>query len=192
VYDGTSSDTKSRTLGAIALNPTGNSSNDHYFMSLVTGKRIHRRAWPVIPVSDLAISRVEAIALEEDMPLVEGQHMITEYDPDEQIDESAYNKDYAAPQTPEPASDHALTDGEYDTEDEEDDDDGEQAADANAPSNQPTLTAPHHTEPMHSAQPPLQPVKRCKRRSAQQRCQPPHTILHPGALHRPLLPPVKL
>jgi hypothetical protein len=58
VYDGTSSDTKSQTLGAIALNPTGNSSNDHYFMSLVTGKRIHRRAWTVISVSDLAISTI--------------------------------------------------------------------------------------------------------------------------------------
>jgi hypothetical protein len=29
VYDGTSNNTKSRTLGAIATNPTGNSSGDH-------------------------------------------------------------------------------------------------------------------------------------------------------------------
>jgi hypothetical protein len=61
------------------------------------------------------VSRVEAIALDEEMPLVDGPHMITEYDPDEQVDESVYNKDYAAPQTPEPASDHVLTDDEYNT-----------------------------------------------------------------------------
>jgi hypothetical protein len=49
VYDGTSSDTKSRTLGAIATNPKGNSSGDHFFMSLETGLRIHRRSWTVLP-----------------------------------------------------------------------------------------------------------------------------------------------
>jgi Autotransporter beta-domain len=68
VYDGTSNDTKSRTLGAIATNPTGNSSGDHFFMSLETGKRIHRRSWTILPNSDATISRVEALAEHEKMP----------------------------------------------------------------------------------------------------------------------------
>jgi hypothetical protein len=82
VYDGTSNDTKSRTLGAIATNPTGNSSGDYYFMSLATGHRIHRRSWTVLPISDSTISRVEAIAFDENMPLVSAGHTLTEYDPD--------------------------------------------------------------------------------------------------------------
>jgi hypothetical protein len=61
VYDGTSNNTKSRTLGAIALNPTGNTSSDYFFMSLATGQRIHRRSWTVLAISDLVISQVEAI-----------------------------------------------------------------------------------------------------------------------------------
>jgi hypothetical protein len=44
VYDGTSNDTKSRTLGTIALNPTGNSNGNYYFMSLATGCQIHRQS----------------------------------------------------------------------------------------------------------------------------------------------------
>jgi hypothetical protein len=82
VYDGTSNDTKSRTLGAIATNPTGNSNGDYYFMSLATGHRIHRRSWTVLPISDSVISRVEAIAFNENMPLVDTAILLTEYDPD--------------------------------------------------------------------------------------------------------------
>jgi hypothetical protein len=67
VYDGTSNDTKSRTLGAIATNPTGNANGDYYFLSLATGHRIQRRSWTVLPISDIVISRVEAIAFAEEM-----------------------------------------------------------------------------------------------------------------------------
>ena len=97
VYDGTSNDTKSRTMGAIVLNPTGNSSGDYYFMSLATGKRVHRRSWTTLPISDLAISRVEAIALQEKMPAIDHDNMISEYDPDGTVDETAYDKNYTPP-----------------------------------------------------------------------------------------------
>jgi Reverse transcriptase (RNA-dependent DNA polymerase) len=120
VYDGTSNDTKSRTLGAIATNPTGNSSGDYYFMSLATGHRIHRRSWTVLPISDSVISRVEAIAFNEDMPLVDSDHTLTEYDPDEIVDLSAYDRTYVPPTVPGPASDHDLTTDAYtDTSDDD-------------------------------------------------------------------------
>jgi hypothetical protein len=132
VYDGTSNDTKSRTLGAIALNPTGNSNSDYYFMSLATGCQIHRRSWTILPISDIAISRVEAIALEEGIPLVDNCHMISEYNPDEVVDESSYDKDYALPTNDEPDSDHHLTTDAYtDSEDSSSDDSDDEDLDMN-------------------------------------------------------------
>ena len=109
VFDGTSNDTKSRTLGAIATNPTGNSSGDYYFMSLATGQRIHRRSWIVLPISDAVISRVEAIASNDNMPLVDHASILTEYDPTALVDIDHYDRDYVPPVTPDTTSDHDLT-----------------------------------------------------------------------------------
>jgi hypothetical protein len=148
VYDGTSSDTKSRTLGAIALNPRGNTSGDHDFMSLATGERLHRRSWVVIPISDIVISRVEALAFDEGMPLVDRWCMLTESNPDEVVDESTYDKTYAPPETPDPQSDHDLTDGEYDDETDDDND-----PDDDVDNNPPVTTAPVdiiHPTPAHN------------------------------------------
>ena len=47
--DNTPSNTpKARSLGAIALNPTGNAQGDYFFMSLATGARISRHQWHVL------------------------------------------------------------------------------------------------------------------------------------------------
>jgi hypothetical protein len=94
-YNATSNDTKSRARGAIALYPTGNSTGDFYFMSLATGQRIRRRrSWTILPMSDLVVSRVEA--MDQTMPMADHSSMISEYDPDELVDESANDKDYKA------------------------------------------------------------------------------------------------
>ena len=63
---------RGRSLGAIALNPTGNTQGDYYFLSLSTGARISRHAWTELPLPDTAIARVEAIALHEGRPLIQG------------------------------------------------------------------------------------------------------------------------
>jgi hypothetical protein len=123
VYDGTSNDTRSRTLGAIATNPTGNTSGDYFFMSLATGKRIHHRAWTVIPISDSVISRVEAIAFNENMPLVDTDTLLSEYDPDATVDDDAYDRTYTPPASDNPDSDHNLTTDAYTDESSNDDDD---------------------------------------------------------------------
>jgi hypothetical protein len=113
VYDGTSNDTKSRTLGAIATNPTGNANGDYFFMSLATGQRIHRRSWTVLPISDAVISRVEAIALSENMPPVDDGHPLLEYDPDMLVDPDEYDRAYVPPVVAAPDSDHNLTSDAY-------------------------------------------------------------------------------
>jgi hypothetical protein len=122
VYDGTSSDTKSRTLGAIATNPTRNSSGDHFFMSLETGHRIHRRSWTILPISDATISHFKVLAEQEGMPTIDHEISINEYDPNEIIDESAYDRNYVPPTT-DPDDDHHLTTHAYTSESDSDDDD---------------------------------------------------------------------
>jgi hypothetical protein len=119
VYDGTSSDTKSRTLGAIATNPTGNSSGNHFFMSLETGLRMHRRSWTVLPISDTTISRVETLATQEGMPPVDHDVSINEYKPDKIIDESEYDRHYLPPDLDQ-LDDHNLTTNAYTFESDSD------------------------------------------------------------------------
>ena len=44
-------DNKARTVGAITLHPSGQLQGRWYFMSLVSGERLHRYQWYVLPIS---------------------------------------------------------------------------------------------------------------------------------------------
>lgn len=57
------------------------------------------------------------------MPLIDGHDSLIDFDPDGDVDESALDRDYLPPTAPDPASDHSLTDGAYETEDDSTDDD---------------------------------------------------------------------
>ena len=48
-------DNESRTTGAIVLYPSGNCQGSWYYMSLNTGKKIHRYQWTVLPLSKEAM-----------------------------------------------------------------------------------------------------------------------------------------
>ena len=50
---------KSRAVGAIALYPSGNEVGGWYFMSLATGKEIHRNGWTELPMGDEVLQRVK-------------------------------------------------------------------------------------------------------------------------------------
>ena len=63
-------DNEERGVGAIALYPSGNAQNEWIFMSLLTGKEIHRFQWDLVPITEDVIARVEEIALGEGQPLV--------------------------------------------------------------------------------------------------------------------------
>jgi hypothetical protein len=77
---------KARSLGAIALNPTGNAQGDYFFMSLATGaKKISRHQWTELPLTDTAIARVEALALHEGQPLIQESGLVVEWRPDQPI-----------------------------------------------------------------------------------------------------------
>ena len=51
-----------RTVGALALRPTGNAQGGYYFFSLVTGRVINRNRWTEIPMPADVITRVHALA----------------------------------------------------------------------------------------------------------------------------------
>jgi hypothetical protein len=51
-----------RTVGALALRPTGNLQGGHYFYSLITGLRLHRTHWTELPMPTEVKDRVHALA----------------------------------------------------------------------------------------------------------------------------------
>ena len=67
-----------RSMGAIALDPTGNAQGDYNFLSLATCARISRHKWTVLPITDTAIARVNALGLEDDQPLIQERGFVVE------------------------------------------------------------------------------------------------------------------
>ena len=53
---------RTRTIGAIALRPKGNTQGGYYFLSLTTGSRVDRRNWTEVPMPNKVINRVHALA----------------------------------------------------------------------------------------------------------------------------------
>ena len=77
---------RARSMGAIALNPTGNSHGSYHFLSLATGSRISRHRWVAQPIPDTAIARVEVLALADGQPLIQSSGIVVEHRPDYPID----------------------------------------------------------------------------------------------------------
>ena len=70
---------KARTLGTFALNPVGNGSSDMYFLSLATGKQIFRSVWTKLPITDIAIACMEALAKIDKCPLIQEDRLVIEW-----------------------------------------------------------------------------------------------------------------
>ena len=51
-----------RTVGAIALRPSGNVQGGYFFLSLLTGRRLHRHHVTPLPMPDDTIARVTELA----------------------------------------------------------------------------------------------------------------------------------
>jgi Reverse transcriptase (RNA-dependent DNA polymerase) len=51
-----------RTIGAIALRPTGNAQGGYYFLNLTTGRRINRYKWTTLPMPREVIDQVHRLA----------------------------------------------------------------------------------------------------------------------------------
>ena len=101
---------RARTLGAIALTPTGNAQGDYFFLSLATGHKISRHNWTAIPMTDTAIARVEALAEEEGQPLIQASGLVVEWRHDQAVDPTIYDLDYH----PDDVDDVAFDANDYD------------------------------------------------------------------------------
>ena len=111
-----------RTIGALALRPTGNVQGGYFFFSLTTGKVINRMRWTTIPMPKEVIERVERMARQEyagTTLLFEDRNHNEILDLDQDDDEEDNDSDY------EP-------DDDDDSDNDDDNDD-----DNNAPTNQP-------------------------------------------------------
>ena len=96
----TTNSMKPRTIGAIALYPSNNGHNSWYFMSLTTGKRIHRYQWTVLPMGQVALNRVHEIAEQEGQPLITGDNFTYERElgeayefQDQDVEENNHHED---------------------------------------------------------------------------------------------------
>eukprot|EP00957_Ditylum_brightwellii_P021338 1609540-Ditylum_brightwellii.AAC.1 len=56
-----------RTVGAIALCPTGNVQGGYFFFSLSSGRRINRKKWTVLPMPDETIQRIHQLACRDQL-----------------------------------------------------------------------------------------------------------------------------
>ena len=158
---------RARSLGAIALGPTGNAQNAYHFLSLASGSQVSRHRWTELPITDLAIARVEAIAFAEGQPLIQLRNFVAEHRPDYPIDESAYDADYIplpshtndddddlSVTTPfDDVDDSELDDLAADTHNFPDPDDSPDDSDDDAP---PDMPGAHHT--LYSLLPRSKPV----------------------------------
>jgi hypothetical protein len=81
---------KARSLGAIALTPTGNAQGDYWFLSLATGARISRHKWVELPITDTAIACVEALPVHEGQPLIQDSGLVVEWRPGLEIDDNRH------------------------------------------------------------------------------------------------------
>ena len=104
----------SRTIGAIALNPTGDDTGTYRFMSLKTGQVLTKGpgSWTEIPITDIAIARVVALAKREGQPLVQDYNLLVELRPNQPFEEDDEYDDDDEP---------SVVDGEDDIELEIDD-----------------------------------------------------------------------
>jgi len=106
-----------RTIGAIALRPTGNAQGGYYFLSLSTGRRIHRQHFTELPMPDDVIDRVHQLARQSKaaLGLTFGWRDGTEID--EQDDDSVADPNYDPADEPE----EDLSDDEFDNESDNED-----------------------------------------------------------------------
>jgi hypothetical protein len=129
---------EARTVGAICLGPTGNEQGGHYFMSLLTGRRLTQNRWTELPMLNDAIAHVGELGRCQGMPKSltfadRYGHEIRDVDGDvDDEHDSTYN----------PADDDDSVSTEssasYDSDDDDSDDDND---DDNDSQPRPALTA---------------------------------------------------
>jgi hypothetical protein len=69
-------DMQPRTIGAICLGPSGNEQGGHFFMSVITSKRLLQDQWTALPMPHDAIVTVGNLGCQQGMPDTMGSQKI--------------------------------------------------------------------------------------------------------------------
>lgn len=113
---------ESRTIGAIALRPTGNAQEGHFFYNLQTGKHISRNRWTELPMPTEVVRRIHQMAKSPNTnTLTFGNRNNGE---DDDANDTAYNVDSDS------SSESGSTSSEADSNEDENHDDGADGDDA--------------------------------------------------------------
>jgi hypothetical protein len=100
-----------RTTGAIALRPTGNSQGGYYFLSLSTGRRLNRNHWTPLPMPAEVVNRVHVLARRSQLGLSfadrDGNTTIDDIDNDDDKSDEDYDP-ATDPDTPDPEDVEAI------------------------------------------------------------------------------------
>ena len=75
----------------------GDDIGTYHFMSLKTGQVLTKGpgSWTEVPITDIAIARVEALAKREGQPMVQDSNLLVEWRPNQPFDEDdEYDDDY--------------------------------------------------------------------------------------------------
>jgi hypothetical protein len=118
-----------RTVGALALRPTGNAQGSWYFMSLSTGRILNRAHGTRLPMPEDVIDRVHTIARRQKanpgLVFSDRNDMLTLDDIDDidDLDDESYS--------PSEHDNHDTDDDTYDSDDDDDDDPNDDDDDRN-------------------------------------------------------------
>jgi len=123
-HEETDSSMRTRTVGALALRPTGNAQGGYYFLSLHTGKRLNRKRWTPLPMPREVEDQVHRLAQKQKTnPGVEfcdrNKVRIDDTDEDDDDDLTYYDDN----QPPEPIDGAGVSEDESEDEPISDDED---------------------------------------------------------------------
>ena len=125
-------DMQARTMGCICLGPTGNSNGSHHFMSLLTGKRITRTRWTLLPMPAEVIHLVNQMGKSQGMPRTvtfanrtgnEIEDRIQDLSQWSDTDDESYEPDSDSDDSDSDDSHSESADGDSDSHDSDPDDD---------------------------------------------------------------------
>ena len=116
-----------RTIGALALRPTGNAQGGHFFLSLHTGRVINRRqrAWTRLPMPQEVINQVHRLARRNNAPpglTFQDRHNVVTPEDYNDVDDETYVPDI---------NDETSEDQNPDTESDQEELSDEQAEESN-------------------------------------------------------------
>ena len=111
-----------RSVGAIALSMSPNENGFFRFMSLDTGEKINRRKFTELPITEVVIKRVEAIAEREGQPKIKNGCPLFEWEVGITIDNDKNQEDYDKDYEYTPDDDYEFYEDDYEEEESDEPD----------------------------------------------------------------------